>query len=269
MNWWGGRAKPRTLHYDWQDRLKSCDQDVEFTARIYLTIQTGARAQRNEHDPGSQPSEDPAVSEAAVWVRSAASEITAKSSVLHRHGAQHELNAGLSRVVPQQFGEHRVTAVTIALAVSPDAHQAALDLEQARREAALDELARKQIAATMRFVRDECLRDPASARLFLMLNASPRLGVFPNADQADSLIEEVVRWHPEALWVQIAKTLDSVVTGLPPTQVEELLRLLRWGVDQTGHKKEAGELDRLRELIMADSEQATPTADSRAQHAPN
>ena len=268
MNWWRRRAKPRMLHHAWQDRLKSRDQDVEFTARIYLTVQTDARAQQNENNLGPQPSEDPAISEAAVWVRSTASEITAKLSVLQRHGAQHELNVGLSGVVPQQLGEHRVTAVTIALAVSPDAHQAALDLEQARREAALDELARKQIAATMRFVRDECFRDPASARLFLMLNASPRLGVFPNADQADLLIEEVIRWHPEALWVQIAKTLDSVVTGLPSTQIEELLRLLHWGAEQTGHKKEAGELERLRELVKANWEQATST-DGRAQHVPN
>ncbi len=254
MSWWGGRAKPRVLHHDWHDRLASSDDDVKFAARIHLTVQIDVRAQRNEHHLGAELGEESAVSEAAAWVRNTASEITAKLSVLQRQGAQHEVNAGLSRVLPRQVGDHGVTAVTIALAVSPDAHQAALDLEQARREATLDELARRRVAATMRFVRDECLRDPASAKLFLMLNASPRLGTFPDADEADYLIDEVVRWNPEALWVQIAKTLDSVVTGLPPSQVDELLRLLRYGAHTTGHERAAKELDRLRDLVTAESE---------------
>ncbi|XVV00839.1 hypothetical protein ACQPW3_25860 [Actinosynnema sp. CA-248983] len=70
--------------------------------------------------------------------------------------------------------------------------------------------------------------------------------------------------------MQIAKTLDSIVARLPPTQIDELLRLLHWGAERMGHKQEAGELDRLRQLFKADWQQATPpTTDGRARPVPN
>ncbi|MEV0082885.1 hypothetical protein [Saccharopolyspora sp. NPDC050642] len=136
--------------------------------------------------------------------------------------------------------------MTAALSVPPESHQAALDLQQQRREAQLDELARRQAAATMRFLRQECFDNPASARLFLMLNASSRLGVFPNADQAEDVVTEVNKWHPDTLWVQVARTLQTALASLTPGQTDELLRLLSVMLRTTGHPSQADELNDLR-----------------------
>ena len=84
------------------------------------------------------------------------------------------------------------------LSVTTDDSRAAHELQQARREAHLDELARRQTAASLWFLREECFDNPASARLFLMLNTTARLGVFPTTHQADDIVAEVTRWNPDA-----------------------------------------------------------------------
>ncbi|MEU5850676.1 hypothetical protein [Saccharopolyspora shandongensis] len=89
--------------------------------------------------------------------------------------------------------------------------------------------------------------NPASARLFLMLNTSSRLGVFPNAQQADNVVTEVNKWHPETLWVQVAKTLQDALSSLNPGQIDELLHLLSVTLRSTGHPVQADKLNDLRD----------------------
>lgn len=112
-------------------------------------------------------------------------------------------------------------------------------LQEARREAHLDELARRQAAANLRFLREECFDNPASARLFLMLNTTSRLGVFPTAQEADEVVAEVTRWHADSLWVQVAKTLQTALESLTPDQTDELLRVLSAALSSTGHPDQA------------------------------
>jgi hypothetical protein len=229
-SWWRRPASPRTVLYDWRERLPSVDEHVSFTADFHMTA-TGPRSLRaGESGAEDQPGAD---IPAWVWpivnaVQQQTESVTRTVSVLRRGTAQHQVNMHWARVLPWRDDDGAaLTWVTVALSVDPDDHHAAVRLQQAHRETALDSEERRRIAATMGFLRQECFDNPASARLFLMLNRTTRLGVFPNADQADAIVTQVNDWHPDTLWVRLAKILAPLLTTMTPLQIDSLLRLLQ------------------------------------------
>jgi hypothetical protein len=242
------------LDYNWPDLVESIDADVGFTVHIHLTVHPESASPGDivelDHGDGVIPGN---VSGAAAWARSEVETVTRKWDVLHRSAAQHAVNEHLSGLLPRTVAGAMVGSAIAALSVSADDTRAAHELYQARREARLDELVRRQTAATLRFLREECFNNPASARLFLMINTHARLGVFPNAEQADDIVAEVTRWHPDALWVQIATTLQATLMSLTPDQIDELLRVLSAALHSTGHPDEAFILRNLR----ADADQGS------------
>ncbi|AHH97598.1 hypothetical protein [Kutzneria albida] len=246
MTLWRRGRKPPPLEYNWTDRVNSVDAHLAFSAHIYLTVHPDPERRTGEADAGGAVVVPPSVSQAAVWARSEVEEVTREWDVLHRHAAQHSVNERVGQHLPHTLYGAVVGSVTVALSVSEDDTRAAHALQQAHREAHLDEIARRQAAATLRFLREECFDNPASARLFLMLNTNTRLGVFPSAQQADEVVAEVTRWHPDSLWVQVAKTLHTVLGALTPGQTEELLRVLAAALHSTGHSEQAHNLDDLR-----------------------
>lgn len=252
------RRRQRTIsppwEHNWTDRVDSVDEHLGFVAHIHLAVHLDPV---HPADPASLPSTDdgapavvpPAVSRAAMWARSQVEKVTQDWGVLHRHAAQHDLNDRLSRGVPHTVDGGVVGSLTAVLSVATDDTRAAHALQEARREAYLDELARRQTAANLRFLREECFDNPASARLFLMLNTTSRLGVFPNAQQADDVVTEVTRWHSDSLWVQVAKTLQTALVSLTPEQADELLRVLSAVLSSTGHPDQARTLHDLRSRV--------------------
>lgn len=251
MSWWR-RRQTRPLEHSWTDRVDSVNDHLGFAARIHLTVHLDPA--QPARTPEGAPSNDgtlagvlsPAVSRAAVWSRSQVEEVTRQWSVLHRHAAQHDLNDRLSQHLPHTLHGGVVTSMTAVLSVTTDDARAAHELQQTRREAHLDDLTRRQTAATLRFLREECFDNPASARLFLMLNTTTRLGVFPTGQQADDIVAEVTRWHPDTLWVQVAKTLQTALGSLTSDQTDELLRVLSAALHSTGHPDQARTLHDLR-----------------------
>ncbi|MEV6610969.1 hypothetical protein [Kutzneria sp. NPDC051319] len=246
MTRWRRGRQPPPLEYDWTDRVDSLDAHLAFSAHIYLIVRPGPVHRRGEAGTDEPAVVPRLVSQAAVWARAEVEEATGKWGVLQRHAAQHSVNEQVARHLPYTMHGAVLSSVTVALSVGEDDTRAAHALQQARREAHLDELARRQTAATLRFLREECFDNPASARLFLMLNTNTRLGVFPSAEQADEIVAEVTRWHPDTLWVQVAKTLHTVFGSLTPDQTKELLRVLAAALHSTGHPEQARNLDDLR-----------------------
>jgi hypothetical protein len=239
VSWWRRRPAQATVEHSWSEPVNSSDPDVPFIARLHLTMRADGSG---PPDQGS-----PVLSAAATGLREEVEKVARRWSVLHRQSAQHELNDRLARIAPYSQDEPTVRAVTAILSVPQESAHAATRLLELRREAHLDELARRQVAANMRFLRDVCFDNPASARLFLMLNASPRLGVFPTTDEAEDLVTEVGRWHPENLWVQVAKTLHAALGSVSADQAAEMLRVLAALLRATGHPIQADQLLRLRE----------------------
>ncbi|EWM12048.1 hypothetical protein KUTG_02352 [Kutzneria sp. 744] len=237
------------MEYNWTDRVDSMDTHLAFTARVHLIVHPAVEHRAGGGNDDWPVGEPPVVSQAAVWTRSLVGEATREWDVLHRHAAQHGVNERLSRHLPHTMDDAVVGSVTVALSVDEDDIRAAHELQRARREAQLDELACHQTATTLRFLREECFDNPGSARLFLMLNTNTRLGVFPSAQQADAVVDEVTRWHPDSLWVQVAKTLQAAFGSLTHNQTKELLRVLSAVLRGTGHPEQASDLDDLRSAV--------------------
>ncbi|GAB3453768.1 hypothetical protein [Actinophytocola sediminis] len=248
MSWWRRRPTPPPLEHSWTDYVGSADAHLGFAAHIHLTVHPEpAYLGVALTNGGVHAGVPPVLSRAGVWARLQVETVTEKWDVLHRQAAQHDLNDQLARHLPHTLdGGAVVAAATAVLSVTADDIRAGHELLHARREAHMDELARRQIAATLRFLREECFDNPASARLFLMLNTNTRLGVFPTAQQADDVVDEVTRWHPDTLWVQVAKTLQTALGALTPDRTDELLRVLSAALHSTGHPDQARTIHDLR-----------------------
>lgn len=237
-----GRRSPirQTAEDSYTDRLPSEDPDIDFDVRVHLTIRTVL----------SQPSQ--AVSDAAVILRPILEKATGSMSVLRRDAAQQNININVRRCLPVRNGDYDVIAITAVLGVDPSAIQSARKIQHQKREAYLDELARRQTRARMSFLREECLRDPSSARLFLMLEASPRIGTFPTPEIAKEIAAEITAWRPESRWVRIAMLLSDIVEKSTPSQIREVVMLLSSALATTGKHEQAIQLKELFERGQLD-----------------
>ncbi|MFG2848350.1 hypothetical protein ACGF12_35095 [Kitasatospora sp. NPDC048296] len=125
--------------------------------------------------------------------------------------------------------------------------------DQLRREYELDTLARRQARARADFLRAEILADPASARLYTLLERYtehwPRLGGPPAGTSLPDLVREVQQWQPQTRWVVVAQLLHDFVAGLTEEGRKEFLTILAKAVKVHGDEKAA------QALIKAASEQ--------------
>ncbi|WP_423833660.1 hypothetical protein [Streptomyces manipurensis] len=114
---------------------------------------------------------------------------------------------------------------------------------QLRLEYELDALARRQARARADFLRTEILADPASARLYTLLERYsehwPRLGGPPAGTSLPDLVREVQQWEPQARWVVVAQLLHDFVAGLTEEGRKELLTILAKAVKVHGDEKTA------------------------------
>lgn len=216
------RRRSGHLHTgDYHDRLPSRDPDIDFTTRVHLTL----RVLSKDVPP------DP-LAPAACDLRPLLTQVTEKWSVLRREAAQQEINVALRH--PFRGADYEVTSALAVLTVDRESVVAAERLRHERREAHLDELARRQLKARMSFLREECFSNPGDAKLFAMLNAHPRLGAPPPLDQVRQVVDEVSEWHESALPVRLAALLQEVTTKLSPERMDELVKLLCRGLNTVG-----------------------------------
>ncbi|MGW4830250.1 hypothetical protein ACWEOG_21880 [Amycolatopsis japonica] len=111
--------------------------------------------------------------------------------------------------------------------------EAARQAEHARHEIHLDALAYRQIKARMNFLRDECLKDPGSARLFSLIPPSPRLASMPPVDP-EEVVKVVSQWAPGSGWVVAAQKLLEFGEKLTSDQFDALAKLVQDAMTRFG-----------------------------------
>ena len=221
-----GAAEPLpVLSIVFHDRLPSRDAGAGFEAafRIHWRTKVPDSAEELLGWPAGR------------LVRSRADAVLRDWSVLRLAAAEHELAAVLADELPTPVSGGEVLDASVRLSAQGYAVQAAQEQEQARSEWALDEQARRRARANYRFLMDEVLADPASARLYPLLGQDSRRPLLPTGDELAAILQDVDRWRPDNQWVALAQVLHEWVCRLDQDGAEELLRLLQRVAATTGH----------------------------------
>ncbi|MEU1823751.1 hypothetical protein ABZ502_15160 [Streptomyces abikoensis] len=153
--------------------------------------------------------------------------MAAQHTVLRSEAAEQEVNYELMRSLPQHVEGVEITSARVVLSVDVGTRLAGERLAQMRRDIELDAVARSQTLARVSFMRDEILRSPATARLYMMLENSTRFGVLPPDADMDRVVREVQQWRPESRWIIVAQLLHTFVDKLSPADADDLLDALR------------------------------------------
>ncbi|MYS79482.1 hypothetical protein [Embleya scabrispora] len=160
------------------------------------------------------------------------------------------IRQGCAREETRQRQEHEREETQLRLQrareESQRRHEYAREEDRLRREYELDALARRQVRARAEFLNSEILANPASARLYTLLERSaehwPRLGGLPAATDLTNLVREVQQWQPHARWVVVAQLLHDFVVGLSEDGRTEFLTILARAVHVYGDEERAQEL---------------------------
>ncbi|MFF2185097.1 hypothetical protein [Streptomyces sp. NPDC058155] len=160
-------------------------------------------------------------------VRELAEATAAQHSVLRFEAAEQDINHDLSRRMPLRAIGAEVTWAQVLLSVDEGTHAHAERVFQARREMEIDALTQRQTLARINFMNDEILRTPGSARIYLMLENTVRLGTLPPGTDVDLLVREVQQWRPESQWVVVAQLLHTFLSKLSSADADELLSTVR------------------------------------------
>ncbi|MEU0102833.1 hypothetical protein [Streptomyces sp. NPDC006267] len=216
MSWlrWGLRDQQPEL---FEDQVTSSQSGLDFT----MAFRTEWRAPRSTPVP-RLPS-----GEASRTVRVLAEQVAARHTVLRPAAAEQEINRLLARSLPLRTDELEVSWACVSVSVAVEVRTYAEQIAQARRELELDTLAQRQVQARMKFMHEEILRTPASARIYLMLENSARLGVLPPGLDVDGVVQEIQRWNPQSRWVVVAQLVHTFIDRLSEPDADALLVTLR------------------------------------------
>ncbi|MER7728899.1 hypothetical protein [Streptomyces sp. NPDC096323] len=216
MNWlrWGLRNQQPEL---FEDQVTSSQPGLDFTVAFRTEWQA----------PRSTPASRLPSGEASRTVRQLTERAAARHTVLRPAAAEQEINRLLAHSLPLRTDELEVSWACVNVSVAVEVRTYAEQITQARRELELDALARRQVQARMQFMHEEILHSPASARIYLMLENSARLGVLPPGLDVDGVVQEIQRWSPQSRWVVIAQLVHTFVDRLSEADADALLVTLR------------------------------------------
>ncbi|GLF96980.1 hypothetical protein [Streptomyces yaizuensis] len=203
--------------------------------------------------------------EACGLVRALVEGVAAGCSVLRPAATEQDINGVLARKMPLRTDTAEVTWAQVSLTVDEQTRHAAHRLAQIRHEIELDALARKQTLARINFLYDEVLRDPAAARIYLMLEHSARIGDLPTDLDLDRVVREIQQWHPSSKWVVTAQLLHTFVEGLTTGDADDLLHTLHSLFTDYGEKELAARLP----LRIAEKPESPDSSDGQGQPWPN
>jgi hypothetical protein len=221
------------------------DSTLSFTAEVRVTWQ-------RHIDAGSQAS----LHTAPLLARQAIEKAAKCCDVLRPAAAEQEITTALQQQLPLAESGVLVTHVHLRISVDDATHEAALlaerlqqeyqrKKERLRRDHELDDLARRQAQAREAFLQEEILANPATARLYGLLEGASkhwsRLGGPPAGTNLEELVREVRQWQPGQQWVTVAQLLQDFVANLTEAGRKELLIILTdavraFGDENTAHR---------------------------------
>ncbi|WP_208024640.1 hypothetical protein [Amycolatopsis pithecellobii] len=158
-------------------------------------------------------------------------------SVLRVDAARQAIRAALTHTLPIIRYGVEVLHAAVTLQVDNETLAAARLLDRARRELELDALARRQVKARLDFLRTTCLADPGTAKLFTLLERSPRVGGPSDDATLDELIRTLHAWKPESQWVLLAQLLHEFLADLSEPQRAELLHIMQSAIRTLGNEQ--------------------------------
>ncbi|MEV7678083.1 hypothetical protein AB0O64_05910 [Streptomyces sp. NPDC088341] len=217
---------------EFRDVLDSDEHGLAFNATI--------RVEWRRH--ASEPGRTTAYEDVGQAVRGVAERIAARRSVLRAEATEQDINHELRNRFPRLVEGVEILEARVSLHVDEHTRTSAERMAQLRREETLAELARRQTTARIRFMQDEILRTPATARLYLMLEQTAHHGFLPPGVDADQIVRDVQQWHPEAKWVVVAQLLHTFLSNLTPKEGNDLLHTLRLVFLEYGDKELAEQL---------------------------
>lgn len=213
MKW--GIARWSTLQdYVSRDHYPSADEGIGFT--VVLTVSARVRLRRGHSSTNPL---DLVVPAAEPIIRPTAASISA----LRCGYLQHTIAGELAKLTSLSTGHVRIGDVFVQVRLDDEAAARARDVQRIRHELALDELTRQQARARARFIRDECLADPATARIYALLEKPPRLGELAGVLDRDDLVTQVAQWHEPATPVLITQGVLDFLARLTPDQSYDIV----------------------------------------------
>lgn len=154
-------------------------------------------------------------------------DLTKDGSVLRSEMIESRVNSEIRRALPVCVGPATVTAAQTVLTVDAESEEVARELDLAyvrqRREAVEQRRAKERIE----FFRTEIFKDPASARLYLLLESPITAGVISRQDEIERLVDAVAAWHPYNRWIQLTDLFRQFFADQPITAVEAVVRDFR------------------------------------------
>ncbi|MEU4579446.1 hypothetical protein [Nonomuraea sp. NPDC023979] len=158
------------------------------------------------------------------------------------HAAEEDIEAALRIKLPIVADGIEVFGAHVSLSVDQDTIDAAMQLERLLREHELDDLARRQAKGRADFLREEILKDPASAQIYAMFELSPRIGG-PSANiNLDRLVQQVNEWHPESRWIAVAQILHDFLSNLSEGGRKDLLNIVQHALSLLGTPEQVARL---------------------------
>ena len=228
----GREAERATWVREFRDFLDSSDDELTFTATMRVEWCRLA----------GEPSTTTAYGDAGRQVRLLAEGLAKQRSVLRAEATEQDINHELRRRTPWQTQGIEILWAQVSLHVDDHALSSAERMARLRREAALEEIARQQTAARIRFMQDEILRTPATARIYLMLEQGAQHGALPPGVDIDEIVRDVQQWHPQAQWVVVAQLVYAFLANLTAEDRSDLLHTVRGMFEEYGEKELAEQL---------------------------
>lgn len=183
-----------------------------------------------------------AYEEAGRAVRNIAESLASQRSILRWEATEQDINHELRRLLPWCIDSVEILWARVTLHVDDHTRSIAEHIIQLRREETLEELTRRQISARIRFMQDEILRTPATARLYMLLEQTAHHGYLPPSVDVDQIVRDVQQWHPQARWVTVAQLLHTFLSKLTDKDAGDLLRILHALFLEYGEKELAQQL---------------------------
>lgn len=177
----------------------------------------------------SRPSGEQAGMESDVrsFVLARVGDLARAGSVLRSGMVESTVNAVLRNVLPARVGTATVMAAHVHLTTDAQSQALAQELDLAILNAWRESVERKRAKHRVEFFRDEILKDPASARLYLLLASPMTAGVLSRQEEVERLVEAVVAWHPDRRSIQLNGLLQELFANQSAVVVEEFLEDFR------------------------------------------
>ncbi|MGC4755909.1 hypothetical protein [Micromonospora trifolii] len=179
--------------------------------------------------------------------RSIAEDVLSRHEIVDCQRAQQDLAAELVTRLPLRLGVAAVVRVGSRIDVDPECREEAMQLQGLTRQYRFESLMRNCAKARVDFLKNEVLRNPADAELYILATADGYFGKIPRGEALSQLVADVAWWEPANRWLVVARLVHDYVANLSDGQARELIRAFAAVAEATGDRDFA---DKIRAEVL-------------------